>query len=70
MRDPERRKRMMKLFLEIWHNHPDMRLGQLYENLLAFYAKERGILFNPERMMWLMEDADFEAFLKNFKGFE
>ena len=70
MRDPKRIPRILLLFEKIWLKSPDMRFGQLCENLISEYCNNRGIV--PTKMqgtMWIMEDADFEVFLKLFKGF-
>jgi hypothetical protein len=72
MRAVERIERISNLFQSIWHKYPDQRFGQLYMNLLHFYAVQRGWTVKDDRfqnVVWLMEDADFESFLVNFKGF-
>lgn len=72
MREPERIERIINLMKNIWTRYPDMRFGQLYMNLLRQYAVQRGWKTTDDRfanVVWLMEDADFEAFLNNFKGF-
>ena len=72
MRNPDRISRLSYLFERIWRDYPDLRFGQLYMNLMHKYCAERG--WKPEdnrfqNVVWLMEDADFEKFLENFKGF-
>jgi uncharacterized protein YihD (DUF1040 family) len=73
MREAERIERISNLFQSIWHKSQDMRFGQLYQNLLHKYCVERGWQLSDNRLsttMWMMmEDADFETFLVNFKGF-
>lgn len=73
MREAARIERIMALFQKIWKDHPDLRFGQLYMNLSRRYCIERGWTIMDDRfanVVWLMEDADFEKFLENFKGFE
>ena len=72
MRETERIERISNLFQSIWHKYPDMRFGQLYENLLHMYCVQKGWNDTDKRManvMWAIEDTDFENFLINFKGF-
>lgn len=35
MRDPDRISRIMAKLTELWHEHPDYRLGQLVSNLMG-----------------------------------
>ena len=70
MRDPKRIRRILGHIHRIWEKYPDMRFGQLYENLLSQYAIDRGM--QPKTVittMYNFEDADFEAFLYNFEEF-
>lgn len=69
MREQQRIKRIMDKIYVIWLKHPDMRFGQLYENLLVMYSQSVHKPFDP-RMMWNVEDVDFELFLDGFRGFE
>ncbi len=39
MRDPERIKRMLKEIDHIWHQAPDLRLGQLLTNILPEFGE-------------------------------
>lgn len=47
MRDLERIERMIAMLRRIWKANPDMRLGQLIENLL-FSGSDRHWLWNVE----------------------
>jgi len=73
MREFARIERITKLIKSIWVLHPDMRYGQFYVSLISSYFNERGIPFDAEkieRRMFLMEDSDFEEYLKTFTGFK
>jgi len=72
MRNPDRITKLTALFGKIWKDYPDLRFGQLYMNLMHKYCAERGWKPEDDRfstVVWMMEDADFEKFLENFKGF-
>ncbi len=54
MRDPGRIPRSLEKLRALWHAYPDMRLGQLVENLAVSYK-----LSPPD--LFYIEDEDMEA---------
>lgn len=71
MRDSNRIERVLHQLDIIWNNYPDMRFGQLIENLRVAYSnyvrKTSG--YYPITDFYYVEDDGFEDFLKNFEGF-
>ena len=51
MRDPKRKKRILKLIASIWESHPDLRLMQLVGNCFEIGA------------VYHLEDTDLETIL-------
>lgn len=71
MRDPERIDRVLRKIRFIWKKYPDMRFGQLMENLWSVYSSYRWRFTGRSNFStWNLEDSDFEKFLDDFKGFE
>jgi uncharacterized protein YihD (DUF1040 family) len=55
MRDPKRIDRILELLKNVWHKHPDMRLGQLIENCVdgttaTFYTEDEVIEENLKKL--------------------
>jgi len=58
VRDPKRRKRILKLIEKIWDNAPDLRLFQLLINIV--------VEAQDECFYYYIEDTYLETLLKNF----
>jgi hypothetical protein len=69
MRDPARIKSITGKLMKIWEQHPDLRFGQFYVDLVYLYVKWKELRIRPYDMMYIIEDDDFEEFLDSFKGF-
>lgn len=48
MRDPNRIPEIMKRFQELWERYPDLRFGQLVENVLKIGGKGNHCIFSIE----------------------
>lgn len=57
MRDMARIERIMNALAEYWRLHPDLRFGQLMENIKTFSGYED---------MYYVEDDEFEALIHDF----
>lgn len=54
MRDPERIHIVTKAIEECWHDFPDMRFGQLIDNIYTYSGrKTRTEVWNMEEGEWL-----------------
>ena len=58
MRDPARIPRILEKLGRLWAVHPDMRLGQLIENVMAVEAGQP-----VEDGVFDLEDADLEEWI-------
>jgi len=58
VRDPKRRKRILKLIEKIWNNAPDLRLFQLLMSII--------IETQDEAIYYYIEDDYLERILNNF----
>ena len=59
VRDPGRISRILDLLEEVWILYPDMRLGQLIENIYGCQRNDPNCIFNRE-------DDEIEEMLKEF----
>lgn len=57
MRDTARIERIMNALAEYWRLHPDLRFGQLMENIKTFSGYED---------MYYVEDDELEALIHDF----
>ena len=57
MRDPKRIPKLLAVLQEYWEKCPDLRFGQLIENLKSFSGKLD---------LFYVEDDEFEKILKNY----
>ena len=70
MRELKRIDRILRKINFIWKKYPDMRFGQLIENLWSCYSGYKWSFTGRSNFStWDLEDTDFEKFLNNFKGF-
>lgn len=63
MRDPKRMKRLLKVIGEVWSQYPDLRLGQLLENITIQAGR-------PNNCLFYIEDGDLMLDLISFTGFD
>lgn len=57
MRDPNRIYRLLNILAQGWSQNPDLRLGQLFENLKVYSGKTD---------LFYMEDDEFEQLIINY----
>ena len=67
MRDVRRIGIIIYLIIKIWYKYPDMRFGQLIDNLYYQYAISTGVHPHPKDYFYV-EDDDFMKWLVTFKG--
>ncbi len=69
-RSKERIPPFLEKFGELWYEYPDMRFGQLVENVLsAFMQKKRGAIDKTVfySLMWNLEEDEWEEAMKIFR---
>ena len=68
MRDPNRIDKALLHINRIWKRYPDMRFGQLVENLYTFYIFSSGE-YLPKDYFYI-EDDEFLLWLETFVEFK
>ena len=61
MRDPNRIHRILRLLAAGWSQAPDLRLGQIFENLKVYAHKED---------LFYVEDDELERIIKDYFGLD
>ena len=61
MRDPKRIHKILSLLEAGWYMCPDLRLGQIFENIKRYAGKED---------LFYVEDEDFERMIKDYFDLE
>lgn len=68
MRDPKRMRKILGEIYRIWKKYPDMRFGQLVDNLFVYYIMSIGESIPKD--YFYIEDDRFFKYLETFTEFE
>jgi hypothetical protein len=63
MRDPERIDKILKEISRIWKKYPDLRFGQLLENIFGCERNDNRCIFHIEDDIILVRLENFENFI-------